>query len=179
VGRSADREAGGWDADLARHREARGESIPAAAAAVVPAAATAAASPVTATAAATATITAAAAAVTITAAAARTRLAGSGLVHGETTPAVILIVKTTDGLLGLGIGVHLDESETFTTPCVTVGDHLSALDRPELGEELLKIRIVDLVGQVPDVQFLTHHQAPERKHVDPLADFPGREERGP
>ena len=84
---------------------------------------------------------------------------------------MILIVESTDGLLSLGIGVHLDKTEALTTPCVTVGDDLSTLDRPELGKELLKIRIIDLVGQVPDVQFLTHHQAPERKHVDPRLTF--------
>src|SRR5271157_2783424 len=121
--------------------------------------------------------TAIAAATAIAATTAGTRLAGPRFVHGQSPPVVILIVKTANRLLRLGIGVHLDKTEALAASRVTVGDDLSTLDRSELREELLKIRTADLVGQVPDVQFLTHHQSPERNQRRPTVAFPGREER--
>src|SRR5271157_6118603 len=117
------------------------------------------------------------AATAIAAATAGTRLARPRFVHGQPPPVVILIVKTANRLLRLGIGVHLDKTEALAASRVTVGDDLSTLDRSELREELLKIRTADLVGQVPDVQFLTHHQSPERNQRRPTVAFPGREER--
>jgi hypothetical protein len=84
---------------------------------------------------------------------------------------VILIVKCPNRFLRFGFRVHFDKAKALATPCVTVGDNLSTLYGPELGEELLKIRIADLVGQVPDVQFLAHHQAPERRSDDPPLSF--------
>src|SRR5208283_4958467 len=126
---------------------------------------------------ASATTTITPAATAIAAATAGTRLARPRFVHGQPPPVVILIVKTANRLLRLGIGVHLDKTEALAASRVTVGDDLSTLDRSELREELLKIRTADLVGQVPDVQFLTHHQSPERNQQRPTVAFPGREER--
>jgi hypothetical protein len=145
------------------------QSIAAATAATI-VSTTAAAAIAAATAAATTTAVTASA-TTTAATAAGTRLTRPGFVDRQSAAIVILIVQIPDCLLGLGVGVHLDESESLATPCVTVGDDLGTLNGAELRKELLKIRIIDLVGQVPDVQFLAHHQAPERKPDDPLLAF--------
>jgi len=100
---------------------------------------------------ATTTTTITPAATAIAAATAGTRLARPRFVHGQPPPVVILIVKTANRLLRLGIGVHLDKTEALAASRVTVGDDLSTLDRSELRKELLKIRTADLVGQVPDI----------------------------
>ena len=90
----------------------------------------------------------------VAAAAPRTGLARTGFVDGKTSAAVLLVMQRPDGLLRLGVGVHLDETEAFAATGLAVGDDLSALHRPELREELLKFGVGDPVGQVPDVQFL-------------------------
>ena len=66
-----------------------------------------------------------------------TLLAGSRLVDCQAPSAVILVVQSSDCLLCLGIGVHLDKAEAFAASCVTVGDDLSTLDGTELRKELL------------------------------------------
>jgi len=98
-----------------------------------------------------ATITTAATA--IAAATASTRLAGPRLVHGQPPPVVILIVKTANCLLRLGIGVHFDKTEALAASRVTVGDDLSTLDRSELRKELLKIRTVSEINDGPRLPF--------------------------
>jgi hypothetical protein len=52
---------------------------------------------------------------------------------------MILIVKTPDRLLCLGLGFHLNKSEALAPPGVTVGNDLSALHGPKLGKELLEL----------------------------------------
>jgi hypothetical protein len=112
--------------------------------------------------------TAAAASVTTATAAI---LAGLGFVDGEPSAVVFLVVEAVDGGLGLGLGVHLDEPEPLAPAGVAVLDDLGALDGPELREELLELRAVDLIGQITDIQLLAHRWSPGRRKFDPLETF--------
>jgi hypothetical protein len=67
-----------------------------------------------------------------------------------------LLVEALDGRLRLGIRAHLDEAESLAPARLAVLDHLGALHGPELREQLLEIRLVDLIRQVAHIQFLTH-----------------------
>src|SRR5262249_34359585 len=75
----------------------------------------------------------------VAAPAARTRLAGLGLVDREATAVVLLVVQALDGRLRLGVAAHLHEAEALAAARVTVLDHLGALDRPELREQLFEV----------------------------------------
>jgi hypothetical protein len=111
-------------------------AIPAAATAVAPTAA--AATPTVATAPAAA---APAAPATSSAATepALPRLTRPCLVDRQSTSAVLLAVQGRDRSLGLVVGRHLDEPETFAPPRGPVADHFRALDRSILGQHLLQI----------------------------------------
>jgi hypothetical protein len=70
-------------------------------------------------------------------------------------------MKTVNRGLRLGVSTHFHETESFATTRVPVGDHLSALYATVLREQLLKVRAVRAVCEVPDIQFLAHHRTPE------------------
>ncbi len=129
-------------------------------------AATTVAAPTTASAATTAS-TAAAAVTTSTSAV----FTGLGLVHRQSTAVMFAVVEAIDGRLRLGLGIHLDEAEAFAPAGVAVLDHLGTLDGSELREQLLKLRAVNLVGQIPDIQLLAHRWSPGRRKDDPLETF--------
>jgi hypothetical protein len=128
---------------------------PAAASAPAPAkaaaSATAAASAVTASAATAATAEAAPA---TTAAAAV--LAGTGFVDGEGPAVVLLAVEGRDRRVGFLVVGHLDEPEALAPAGVPVVDHLGGQDLPVRAEQLLQLRAIHRVAQVPDVQLLSH-----------------------
>jgi hypothetical protein len=140
-------------------REPRISSIALASAATVAASSATVASPAaTTTTIATATASAprTASAATVASSTSASVFPGLGFVHGESPTIVLLVMETIDGGQGLGLGVHLHEAESLAPAGVAVLDHLGALDGPELPEELLELRAVDLIGQIPHIQLLAH-----------------------
>jgi hypothetical protein len=77
-----------------------------------------------------------------TAKAAASILAGPGFIDREPPTVDLAVVETLDGRLGLGLAVHLHESE----PLVAALHDLHALHGPELGEYLVQIGPADLMG---------------------------------
>jgi hypothetical protein len=136
-------------------------SAAAAFAATAAAATVAAATPATAaaTAEAAAATTAAAAtesATTTAAATTRTIFARASFVDGEGATAVLLAVQGCDRRLGFLIGSHFDEPEPLGSAGVSVVDDLGRDNRAVLAKQLLELRAIDLVAQVPNVKLLTH-----------------------
>jgi hypothetical protein len=115
-----------------------------------------------------ASTTSAAVTTTTTAASVFARL---GLVDGQASAVVILVVEAVNRGQGLGLGVHLDESESLAPAGVAVLNDLGALDGAELREQLLKLRAVDLIGQITNIQLLAHRWSPGRRKNDPLETF--------
>src|SRR5436305_168319 len=128
-----------------------GSVAPTAAAAAVSAAATA-------TAAAAATVPAAPTATTdaAIAATAATGFTRFGFVHGQPTAVVLLIVEPLDRRLSLGLGIHLDKAESLAAARITVLNHLGALHRSVLSEPAFQVGRGYRVGQVANIQFLSH-----------------------
>ncbi len=54
-----------------------------------------------------------------------------GFAHNEPPPLVFEVVEPLDRHLSLGLRVHLDEAEAFSSARVTVRDHLGAPDGAE------------------------------------------------
>jgi hypothetical protein len=102
----------------------------------------------------TAAATASAIAAASTAAAAF--LTGPGLIDGQPSAVLLLVVKPLDGGFCLGLCVHLDEPEAFAPTGFPVLDDLSGLDEAELGEHLLQVGVGDSVRQVSNIQLFTH-----------------------
>lgn len=119
-------------------------------------AAAAATAVATATTAAAAATTAATTAVATTTAAAATLFAGPGFVDGQRTSVVLLIMQGADCGLGFLIAAHLNKGEALAATGIAILDHLSALNRAELAEQLLEVLATRVVAQVPHVQLLTH-----------------------
>src|SRR5271157_3098804 len=101
----------------------------------------------------------------VSTAAAITTASGSGdprlgFVHREPPSVVLLLVEPLDRRLGLGVGTHLDEPKPLAAARVTVGDHLGALHCPVLGEPLFQIGVGHGIGQISNIQFLSHWSSP-------------------
>src|SRR4051794_10663875 len=60
-----------------------------------------------------------------------------GFTHGNPPPVVFVVIESLDRSVPLGIGVHLDETESLAASHVTVLDDLCALYGAEWGEPLL------------------------------------------
>src|SRR5690606_14628201 len=112
------------------------------------------------TAVAAATAVAAGATTAAVAAAARTRLAGTSLIDRQATAVGLPVVEAVDGGLRLGIAAHLHEAEALAAPRLAIRDDLGALDGAVLREQLLQVRAVHAVREIPDVQFLAHLLTP-------------------
>jgi hypothetical protein len=138
--------------------------VPIASAAAAFAATAAAAAPVaaatTAAAATTEAATATAAATTESPATTTTASAAiftrAGFVDGQSTAAMLLTVQGCDRRLGFLIGPHFDEPESLGSAGVTVVDDLGRDNRAVLAKQLLELRAIDLVAQIPNVKLLTH-----------------------
>src|SRR5205085_6286932 len=98
--------------------------------------------------------TATAAPPSVAATAARTGFTGLGFVDGQVPTVVLTAVEPLDGRLRLGVGAHLHEPEPLGAVGVPIDDDLGALDRPEGREHRLQVGLVDVVGEIPDVQLL-------------------------
>src|SRR5262245_6597999 len=100
-----------------------------------------------------------AAATTTTAAAGATptRRPLARLAHRERTAAERLPVQRRDRRLSLIVGRHLDEREAARPAGFPVGDDLDLLDLAAvLLEERAKLRFLGLVGEVSNIQSLSH-----------------------
>src|SRR5262247_1936957 len=79
------------------------------------------------------------------------------LAHGERTATERLPVQRRDRRLSLVVGRHLDEREAARPAGFPVGDDLDLLDLAAvLLEERAKLRFLGLVGEVSNVQSLSH-----------------------
>jgi hypothetical protein len=73
---------------------------------------------------------------------------------------VLVPVQGPDRRLGLVIAAHLDESKTLGSPGIPVIDDLGGHHRAMLPEQLLQLRAIHAVAQVPDIKLLTHYGSP-------------------
>src|SRR5205823_1676207 len=96
------------------------------------------------------------AAATTAAAATAALFAGTGFIDGEGPAIVLLSVEGLDGSLGFVVVRHFDEAKALGPAGVAIVDDLGRGDLAVLAEQLLEFRAIDLVAQVPDIQFLTH-----------------------
>src|SRR6266496_2182598 len=55
-----------------------------------------------------------------------------GLIHGETTTLMLLVMERSDGRICLGLAGHLHEAGALAAALGAVGGELPALDAPEL-----------------------------------------------
>jgi hypothetical protein len=113
--------------------------------------ATTAATPTTSTAVATTATTSA-----TTTEAATALFARAGFVDGQGATVVLLAIEGSDRGLGLVVVAHFDEPETLAAAGVPVVDDLGGCDRPICAEELFQLGAVNTIGQITDVQLLTH-----------------------
>src|SRR5579862_9011178 len=116
--------------------------------------------PSAATAAMAATMTAAATTATATAAFGF----GPGFIDGQRPAATVLAVQGGNRSLGLLIGFHLDEAETFGTAGVAIDDDLSRFHRAVGFEHFAEVCVRHPVTQVSDIKLLAHYQTPLGVH---------------
>ena len=62
-----------------------------------------------------------------------------GFGHRQPPTVVVVVVKSLDRSLSLGVGGHLDKTEPLAAPHVTVLDDLGAPHGPERREPLLQV----------------------------------------
>ena len=79
------------------------------------------------------------------------------LVDDERTPLHLVLVELGDGLLGLGVGGHLDEPESARPAGGHVAHDAHVLDSPHLREERRQILIRRAVRQIPNIEPATHN----------------------
>src|SRR5262249_58627489 len=78
------------------------------------------------------------------------------LVHGQRTPAHLVLVQLARGLLSFLVGRHFDERETAGPARRGVAHHTHRFDSPGAAEQLLQLRLTGRVRKIPDVQPSTH-----------------------
>ena len=94
-----------------------------------------------------------------------------GFAHRKPPPVVFVVVESLDRSVSLGVGVHLDKTEPLAASHVTVLDDLGALHCPVLCEPLLQISMAHRIGQVTNIQFLSHDMLLVARLFDPLNGF--------
>ena len=104
---------------------------------------------------------AAAVAATAAAEAARTLFTGASLIDDDGAAFQGLAVHAVDGSLGFGVRAHLDEAEAFGTASFAVHHDLGRSDIAELTESLLERVVTHRIGQIADVQFVSHGEPSE------------------
>ena len=120
----------------------------------------------------TATIAAATTtAAAIAAATTATRLAGLGFVDRQPASVVFLLMQAGNGRLGLGIGIHLDESESLGPVRFAINNYLCALHSSELREQRLQVGLTHTVGQIAYIQLLGQDQSSPTEVDDPQDAF--------
>jgi hypothetical protein len=109
-----------------------------------------------------AAITAAAAAATTTTAESTTAATtgafflGPGFIDGQGATVVLNAVQGGNRRGGFAVGGHFNKPETFASTGVAIVDDLRGNHLPMSGKELLESRAVQVVTEIPHVQFLTH-----------------------
>jgi hypothetical protein len=94
-----------------------------------------------------------------------------GFAHREPPPVVFVVVESLDRSVSLGVGVHLDKTEPLATSHITVLDDLGTLHCPVLSEPFLQIGMGHRIGQISNIQFLSHEILLLTKLFDPLNAF--------
>jgi hypothetical protein len=64
---------------------------------------------------------------------------------------MLLAVQGGDRRLGFLIGAHFDKAEALAAAGVAVVDDLRGDDSPVLTEQLLELRAINLIAEVPDI----------------------------
>src|SRR5687767_11384504 len=104
--------------------------------------------------------TAATTAVVAAASGAAALFAGPGLVDCQGSALELLAVERLNGLLGLGVVLHLDEAEAPRPAGLPIGNHLGARHHAMLLEESQQVVGACVPHQVADVNILRHLQKP-------------------
>lgn len=91
---------------------------------------------------------------------ASTFFAGAGFIDGQGTTIVFLLVQGIDGGIGIVIVGHFNEAEAFAATGFPVLNDLRTGDRSELREQFFQGRTGDGIGQISNIQPLTHRDTP-------------------
>ena len=78
------------------------------------------------------------------------------LIHGEVTPAELLVVQRADRFLRVVVGRHVDEGESARPSRRHVAHDVDGLDRARAAEQVLQILLGHRVREVSDVELFRH-----------------------
>jgi hypothetical protein len=73
---------------------------------------------------------------------------------------MLLPVQSRDGRRGFVIAGHLDKSKPLASTGIPIANDLCRDDLPMRSEQLLKLRGLDLVAQIPYIKLFAHCQTP-------------------
>ena len=74
-----------------------------------------------------------------------------GFVDGDRTAVIVCTVDFLYGFLSLGIGCHLDETESLTTALIAIGDERGGFNSADGGEFIDQVLFADGVRQITDI----------------------------
>src|SRR5258708_39437643 len=94
--------------------------------------------------------------VTTAIATARTLFTRTRFVNGQGAIIEGVTVETLDGFACAVFGCHFDKAEALSTSGFAVGDQRNAFDFAGLGEQFADLRFSGGVGQIANIQFLSH-----------------------
>jgi hypothetical protein len=97
-----------------------------------------------------------------------------GFAHYEPPSVVFVVIESLDRSVTLGIGVHLDKTKSLAASHITVLDDLGALHGPKRGKPFLQVRRGHGIGQISNIQILSHGNLLVAKTFRPVDCFLGR-----
>src|SRR5437588_5453571 len=83
----------------------------------------------------------------------------------QRSPVDLLPVEGSDRRLSLFATVHLDKAKAFRAAGIPIHDDLGRLHRAVRRKQTLQIGVGHLIGQVSDVQLLSHAGPPSKNHA--------------
>ncbi len=86
----------------------------------------------------------------------RTGFPRLGFTHNEPPPLLFEVIESLNRCFSLGVGVHLYDAKPLAAPDMRVLNDLGALHGAERCEPCLQFRRGYRVGQVTNVEFLSH-----------------------
>src|SRR5262249_39754110 len=89
-------------------------------------------------------------------------LAGLRLVDGQGSAFNFFAIEGLNRRLSFCITSHLHEAEALGPPRVAIHNDLHGLHRAVRRKKLVEVAVARVVGEVADVQFLTHQRTPEK-----------------
>jgi hypothetical protein len=81
---------------------------------------------------------------------------GTGFIDGQGTAIMLKTIQGGDCRSGFVVAGHFNKAESFAATGVAIVDDLSGNNLAMSGKQLLEFRAVDIVTEIPHVQFLTH-----------------------